>query len=1008
MCFCFAVSAAVLLPGRSRAYEFAKTTPAKQLECLENIAIGRPYAFSREPNYSHTKDEEDVTALTDGKLSVHVTGASFWTRKSTVGWSGRSPVAVTVDLGKVEPVRGFAFRTIGGAAGIEWPRFIAVWVSEDGENFYPAAELEPDESIDELSPDMPRWYWTDDRITGARPVRTRGRYVAFIPEFTGYFIFTDEIEVYRGHESFLDISYAGEPRSLTEAMEAFVPKNIALGAEYTLNPEPNYHLTKDPGDLKYLTDGQYTAGRFWTQKTTVGWDLRARDIIITMDLGGHYPIEGLSVSTAGGEAGVRMPSSIRMLVSADGRRFYEIGDLVELSGKKSPVPAYGEYFRHRFHTDGLKTHGRFIRLEVIPEGQFFFTDEVEVYRGEDEWKELPMPGEAIRRPREYFHLVDDRFEMRLRRRLDSDLESVRAELAAREISSGAPARFEEQIRKLDKAILELPPVEDPENFRAVFPVNDVHAGIFALLGDLRREAGYPAVLPWSANPWDNLAPMDVPAENKTGGIFVAAMRGETRAAALNLTNSTRSVFTVDLRFNGLPGGAAPDYIRVYEVAWTDTGDNTPVAAALIEAPSSGKGYEISLPAGMTRQVWFSFTPEGISPGMHSGHLSVENLPGGALRVPAALRVFDLDFPEFPALSVGGWDYTNMHYGGITPANRDRVIAYLRECFVDATWATRDVLQLGEFDSSGRYSKEPDTTRFDAWVDLWPGARRYQVYLDVYRAPSIGATEMGEPLFERKVGEWINFWVRHARSRGISPNQLFLLLVDESRSIEDDKLIAGWSRAIKAAQPEVVIWDDGTRGSERNTRELMESVDFLSPHRPAMLPGGTHHHTLDFYLEHRRAGGRLDLYSCRGPARALDPYTYYRLQAWSCFQLGAEGTQFWSFSGRGEPWNEYFGNGGYAPFFMDSDAVTPGKQMEAIRESVADYEYLSMLREAVAETERKNPLHPLLPGAREVAAGAVSRVLDAPGANRLMWAEDKDRSAADSVLLEIGELLEKLK
>ncbi len=794
-----------------------------------------------------------------------------------------------------------------------------------------------------------------------------------------------------------------------ETPETVSHVNLALGRRYTLNPIPGYTHTRDPGDLRYLTDGQYTQGYFWTERSTVGW-IRVPDAAITIDLGGHYPVRGISLNTAGGTAGVHMPSTIKILVSVDGRVFHEVGNLVEFSEKRNPAPSYGgDYFVHRFYTDELRVHGRYVRLEVELGGTTFFTDEIEIYRGEDEWKELQLTGEPVIIPREHFG--DDMFEINLRRRLENDLEAVRAELTSRDLPAGLLSRLEEKIKGLDGAILSLPAVENASLFKAIFPLNDVHAAIYSVLGEVREGAGHPPVVAWSANPWDYLTPIDMPENYGTAEISFAAMKGEERARALNFTNCTGNPLTILLSFDGFPGGGAPGFMTVYEAAWTDTRENIAIAAALLEVPIQRGEYRISLPAGMTRQVWFSFKAEAVPPGEHRGRLTVGGVPGHTLQIPVNLRVFDVEFPENPRLSVGGWDYTNTHLYGVTPQNRDELIAHLQERFVDSPWATRGVMPFGKFDSNGRYVEKPATAHFDAWVDRWPAARRYQVFLYVDRYDDIEGTKIGEPLFERKVAAWINFWADHAISRGIPPERIFLLLVDESSMIEKDLLIIGWSRAIKAAQPEVIIWDDGTRPAELFTPELMEAVDFLCPHRPSILPGGRAADTVDFYIKHREAGGRLDLYSCRGPARIHDPYTYYRLQAWSCFQLGAEGTQFWAFAGSGgiNPWNEYLPMGApFAPFFMDRESVTPGKHMEAIRESVADYEYLSMLREAITDMEGKNPSHRLLPEARKLAGEAVERVLGSPGAFELMWVDDKDRSVADSVLFEVGVMLEKLK
>ncbi|MFV2069033.1 MAG: hypothetical protein ACC645_18865, partial [Pirellulales bacterium] len=144
-------------------------------------------------------------------------------------------------------------------------------------------------------------------------------------------------------------------------------------------------------------------------------------------------------------------------------------------------------------------------------------------------------------------------------------------------------------------------------------------------------------------------------------------------------------------------------------------------------------------------------------------------------------------------------------------------------------------------------------------------------------------------------------------------------------------------------------------------------------------------------------------------RLLDPYAYYRLQAWTCFDMGAESSFFWAFgdTGGGNSWNEYLSKRvSYTPLFLGPDSVTAGKHMEAIRESVEDFEYLAMLRDRVAELESRGG-HRLLVRAKDLLATAPQRVLAADGATDLGWNAPKDRSIADTVRTEIGEMLEKL-
>ena len=311
---------------------------------------------------------------------------------------------------------------------------------------------------------------------------------------------------------------------------------------------------------------------------------------------------------------------------------------------------------------------------------------------------------------------------------------------------------------------------------------------------------------------------------------------------------------------------------------------------------------MSLPAGMTRQVWFSVTASGLAPGTHRGTLRIEGATARPLRVPLTVRVFDLQFPARPRLHVGGWDYTDGNLFGVTPQNRAAFIARLQSRFVDSPWATSGTLPLGEFDVAGQFAKAPSTRNLDNWFHDWPQARRYQIFC---RVDGLPGAKPEDPLFATKVATRIHFWVAHLKTLGIGPQRLFLLLLDEPESVEEDRLTIAWSRAIKAAEPAVSIWDDGTRPVERCTPELLAAVDIMCPHRPSLM-AASDDAQMEVYRRQRAAGKGLCLYSCRGPTRTLDPFAYYRLQARSAFAMGAEGSFFWAFGGNGggSSWNDY--------------------------------------------------------------------------------------------------------
>ena len=67
------------------------------------------------------------------------------------------------------------------------------------------------------------------------------------------------------------------------------------------------------------------------------------------------------------------------------------------------------------------------------------------------------------------------------------------------------------------------------------------------------------------------------------------MRGEYRAAAVNLANASAAPIEVRVQFEGLPGSPAPEYVTVHEVAWTDTVEGRPVAGGSALTPAKGPG-----------------------------------------------------------------------------------------------------------------------------------------------------------------------------------------------------------------------------------------------------------------------------------------------------------------------------------------------------------------------------------------------------------------------------------
>lgn len=773
--------------------------------------------------------------------------------------------------------------------------------------------------------------------------------------------------------------------------------NVALGASYTLQPNPSYALCSDPGDLTQLTDGIYTEGYFWGQASTLGWG-NAKTVIVTLDLGAVQPIRGVSVNTAAGTAGVAWPMTIRIFVGNEQKEFREAGDLLALAALHGEPEPQG-YSVHRYWTDALHTQGRYVAV-VVTNQPYTFMDEIEVFAGDPAWLSEPVSGDPIADVAAYTasNLVRDAIGRRLRQ----DIAALREKTAAPAIPPAVRAAVTGELDAI-VAAMATDTAQPGTDFRAVLPLNPLHQRVFACQARLWAAQGRGGITAWQSPLWGPLFHLADPPVDAAPALHVAAMGNEYRAASFNVSNASQEDALLNLQIEGLPGGTNPVYATVHEVAWTGTATGIPVASALPEAERSENGFRIHVPAGMTRQVWFTFHPEAVDPGTYTGRVTLD---GGNthLDVPVTLTLYPLRFPDRPSLGFGGWDYTDGDgHRGVTPENRATFIAHLRERFVNAPWATSGVIPRGGYDDSGRLTTPPDTKNFDAWVARWPEAAQYCIFAAV--GNTFERWDMNAFEFATAVGEWANFWAAHAREKGIEPARLNVLLVDEPHSPEQDATIVAWSKAIKGAGAGWTIWEDPTSHRMSDSEQTMaDASDVLCPNRTIYLRADEAYR--DFFRAQRDAGKRLEFYSCSGSSTLLDPYAYYRLQAWTCWKEGATASYFWAFGDNAgiSPWNEYLAPRHiYTLSFLDDTSVTPAKMMEAAREGVEDYEYFVMLEAAVEAA----PAGPARDAAQRLLSELPDAVLDAGVSPGLMWHDDLDRTLADTGRIQILEALVEL-
>lgn len=759
---------------------------------------------------------------------------------------------------------------------------------------------------------------------------------------------------------------------------------LSLQKPYKLDPPPNYAGSLDPNRTA-LTDGIFAGVKPWPSPAWVGWRSQ-RYVTVTVDLGSVEPIGAVAFTTGASPGGVRLPTSITLLVSDDGKAFRPVAEIVPAA--ESDRVTYAE---RTLRSDGLNVGARFLKLLVIPNGSFVFCDEVQVFSRQST---DAVNASSAKTPDVDLKMFAEAklVQSGVRRRIVQDLESLQARISSAHLDPATAAEFESEVRKISDRVATVSMPSDPRAFRAVFPENALHGSVFALQAKLWRHIGIPPMLIWSSGNWEPLEPISDPYSSPVA-VDLAMMRGEFRAASFNISNSTASTELVSLAFSGLQGKLIPTWISVEQVEWTDTRDGAPVASALTPAPRGGTAYTIRVDPGITRQIWLTFHPTDLQPGRYVGTIEMR---GGhsVVHVPVALRIASTKFPSAPRLLTGGFDYSDdLHPPsvGITPANRDAVVSFLRSHFVNVPWGSKALFSAGQLLSAGKLSTTSES--LSHWLALWQGAPAYCVA--VAALPQFAGSAAGTAEFNSKVATWTRYWAEQLRLSGIDPTTFRLLLVDEPMTEAQVLLTKQWADAVRGAATGLKIFENPLGlGSTQRVLPLTD-VLCLSREELARSPDA------GAMVALRRPEQSLAFYSAAGPARGLDPYTYYRLQPWLCWRYGATESHFWSFSdnGRTSSWNEYLAqNVGFVPYFLDATSAYSSKQMESLREGVEDYEYLALLRDRCASQKDGTQCS-------EILQRSVAAVLDADGASNFAWTTPKSRGAADVARLQILDYLE---
>ena len=787
------------------------------------------------------------------------------------------------------------------------------------------------------------------------------------------------------------------------------PINIALGRPYMWSVPPNYSPCTDPGNAIQLTDGKLVDGYFWAQKGTVGWE-SYNHVSVTIDLGIVQPIAGVAYHTAAGTAGVKWPRMLYVLVSDDGLAYHPVADLVSL---QTAIPPQVGYRTFSYRSDRIKTYGRYVRLLIAPGAgsRYIFCDEIQVFRGADSFLATPHHERAFGDEDSLLTVLGcaSRYQMDLH-----DVEQrLRSSRLARRALADALAECACLVNELEAGL----PRVNLTTFRAIIPFSDFHRRIFKLNAQALAADGFDGIVVWNKHRYAPMSLFETPSR-QFNGLDVQMIDGEQRAEVLNLTNASDADRIVRLQIRNLPGGINPPWVQVRRVEWWDVQEGKPILDPLVDLTAHNEWFEIDLPAGMTRQVWFAFHPQSLTAETCRGEVLLQS---GRIKksVRLTLTIAPSPVPERPNFDLWMWDYTEGPSSyAVTAGNRLQAIADLKRHGVTTPCAGKDVLPTMDatyFDGTGNLIKPLVYTAFDTWVREWPSAQHFNVFW------SVGASflnfRIGSPEFVRAVGQWARAWEYHNRQIGLRPGQVIFHPVDEPQSEAKYQLYVEWISPFKSGTEEIACFlnpaGDASPWEFKSGTDAIRLADFVCP-------------AINRFMQDKKKLWRslgdtksrnkaLTFYAACQPG-INDPTTCERLLPWIAFTNRATGLGFWSYADapRKNCWNDYLRlSATYSPVFFDSDAVTGGKHWEAIHEGVEDYENLVSLRIEVNRVLARNSENALAIEAREFINDldrcVISRILDQypVGGGQKLWNEDGEPMLLDDARLRALRYMTKL-
>ena len=406
----------------------------------------------------------------------------------------------------------------------------------------------------------------------------------------------------------------------------FSANNLAVDKTYTVSPLPNYTLTAPATDQTAFTDGKYTDGFFWKQKTTVGWSNwqppPANTIEIMIDLGHDANISGITFNTArNAKANVNYPSQIAAFIGATKDQFQYIGNIAN-----DPDNVTGPYQVKKFALNSISARGRYVLLLIQPNGPFLFCDEIEVLEGSAvTTKSEELALEAARS----FSLELSRLDVE-KKLLGGLINETKANIDPDSDSAQLLAAIQQRIDTLS-ILKEAEPIEtDLLKLRATLLSVKFPGKAFTVE---------------IVNPWGALSPVAPPLVTEKNIAMVLPQGGYDHAAFV-VTNLSKDSQEIVIQADKLPPDA-PD-LAFFQVPFVKSATIEYIADPLIPIKD-----RLSLHSGESKMLFL--TAHGLHSGKWENTLKIST-PTYFDSLSLSLQVSNIRLPQSLSLNTINWGY----------------------------------------------------------------------------------------------------------------------------------------------------------------------------------------------------------------------------------------------------------------------------------------------------------------------------------------------------------------